>query len=71
MNAVRRHNLRISGRKDGQPMLFAHGFGCDQNSPQTQSADRGPCSESLRCRRSPTCRFGWSRAKACCSSLMV
>lgn len=24
-------NVTISGRPDGQPMLFAHGFGCDQN----------------------------------------
>lgn len=26
-----RHNINISGRPDGQPILFAHGFGCDQN----------------------------------------
>src|SRR5690349_15557640 len=26
-----RNNVRISGREDGQPMIFAHGFGCDQN----------------------------------------
>jgi sigma-B regulation protein RsbQ len=26
-----RHNIKVSGRSDGQPMLFAHGFGCDQN----------------------------------------
>jgi sigma-B regulation protein RsbQ len=26
-----RCNVTISGRPDGQPMLFAHGFGCDQN----------------------------------------
>jgi sigma-B regulation protein RsbQ len=26
-----RHNVRVTGRTDGQPMLFAHGFGCDQN----------------------------------------
>lgn len=26
-----RHNVRVSGRSDGQPMVFAHGFGCDQN----------------------------------------
>lgn len=25
-----RHNVRESGRADGQPILFAHGFGCDQ-----------------------------------------
>jgi sigma-B regulation protein RsbQ len=25
-----RHNVRISGLEDGQPMLLAHGFGCDQ-----------------------------------------
>ncbi len=28
---VGRHNVEISGNPDGQPMLFAHGFGCDQN----------------------------------------
>jgi sigma-B regulation protein RsbQ len=26
-----RHNVTIAGPADGQPMLFAHGFGCDQN----------------------------------------
>jgi len=26
-----RHNISITGRPDGQPMLFAHGFGCDKN----------------------------------------
>ena len=26
-----RHNVRVSGQPDGQPLLFAHGFGCDQN----------------------------------------
>lgn len=26
-----RHNVRVSGKQDGQPMVFAHGFGCDQN----------------------------------------
>jgi sigma-B regulation protein RsbQ len=25
-----RHNVRISGPEGGQPMLLAHGFGCDQ-----------------------------------------
>jgi sigma-B regulation protein RsbQ len=28
---MERNNVRVAGRKDGQPMLFAHGFGCDQN----------------------------------------
>ena len=28
---ARRNNVHVSGRPDGQPMLFAHGFGCDQN----------------------------------------
>lgn len=28
---VRRHAIEISGVADGQPMLFAHGYGCDQN----------------------------------------
>lgn len=31
MTAIARHNVRISGVLDGPPMLFAHGFGCDQN----------------------------------------
>jgi sigma-B regulation protein RsbQ len=30
MNAIRRNNVHIEGI-DGPPMLFAHGFGCDQN----------------------------------------
>ena len=28
---VAKHNLRVSGPVDGQPLLFAHGYGCDQN----------------------------------------
>jgi sigma-B regulation protein RsbQ len=31
VDAGARHNIAISGPDDGQPMLFAHGFGCDQN----------------------------------------
>jgi sigma-B regulation protein RsbQ len=29
--ASARHNVTEHGPEDGQPMLFAHGFGCDQN----------------------------------------
>ena len=25
-----RNNVKVSGKESGQPMLFAHGFGCDQ-----------------------------------------
>lgn len=28
---VLRHNVTVRGRADGPPMLFAHGFGCDQH----------------------------------------
>jgi sigma-B regulation protein RsbQ len=31
VSVAHKHNLRTRGRADGQPMLFAHGFGCDQN----------------------------------------
>ena len=31
MSVTARHNVRVSGRENGQPMVFAHGFGCDQN----------------------------------------
>jgi sigma-B regulation protein RsbQ len=31
MDPVARHNVRLRGRADGQPIVFAHGFGCDQN----------------------------------------
>ncbi len=31
MKAVTRSNVRQTGRPDGRPMVFAHGFGCDQN----------------------------------------
>ena len=31
MSIIQRYNISFRGREDGQPMLFAHGFGCDQN----------------------------------------
>ena len=31
MGVEQRHAVTMTGRPDGQPMLFAHGFGCDQN----------------------------------------
>ena len=31
MGVIERHNIQVSGPEDGQPILFAHGFGCDQN----------------------------------------
>ena len=31
MNVLMRNNVTVSGRPDGQPMVFAHGFGCDRN----------------------------------------
>ena len=31
MDVVRRNNVNVSGREDGRPAIFAHGFGCDQH----------------------------------------
>ena len=31
MSCILKNNVKISGRPEGQPILFAHGFGCDQN----------------------------------------
>ncbi len=31
MSATRRNNVAIRGLLEGPPMMFAHGFGCDQN----------------------------------------
>jgi sigma-B regulation protein RsbQ len=31
VSAIRRNNVTVCGRVEGQPMVFAHGFGCDQN----------------------------------------
>ena len=31
MSVLRRNNVSVSGLPDGRPMLFVHGFGCDQN----------------------------------------
>jgi sigma-B regulation protein RsbQ len=31
VDVVARNNVVVSGRPDGPPMLFAHGFGCDQH----------------------------------------
>jgi len=30
-DVLTRNNVVVGGRADGQPMMFAHGFGCDQN----------------------------------------
>jgi sigma-B regulation protein RsbQ len=31
MDVVARHNVVVRGNLSGQPMVFAHGYGCDQN----------------------------------------
>ena len=31
MEVIDRYNVKVSGPAEGQPMVFAHGFGCDQN----------------------------------------
>jgi sigma-B regulation protein RsbQ len=31
MDVLLRHNVTVRGRPDGPPIVFAHGFGCDQN----------------------------------------
>ena len=31
MDPLARNNVRVSGRPDGPPIVFAHGFGCDLN----------------------------------------
>jgi sigma-B regulation protein RsbQ len=31
MNVLHRNNVRLTGNPAGRPMMFAHGFGCDQN----------------------------------------
>ena len=31
VGAADKYSVAVRGRADGQPMLFAHGFGCDQN----------------------------------------
>jgi sigma-B regulation protein RsbQ len=31
IEALTRNNVTLGGRSDGQPMVFAHGYGCDQN----------------------------------------
>jgi len=31
MTVLHRNNVSVRGRPTGQPMIFAHGFGCDQN----------------------------------------
>jgi sigma-B regulation protein RsbQ len=30
VDVLRRNNVTLTGRADGPPMIFAHGFGCDQ-----------------------------------------
>jgi sigma-B regulation protein RsbQ len=31
VSAAKRHNVVLHGPEDAQPIIFAHGFGCDQN----------------------------------------
>jgi sigma-B regulation protein RsbQ len=31
VGVLARNNVSVTGRADGRPMIFAHGFGCDQN----------------------------------------
>jgi sigma-B regulation protein RsbQ len=31
LDALARNNVTVAGRPEGRPMVFAHGFGCDQN----------------------------------------
>ncbi|WP_372728931.1 alpha/beta fold hydrolase [Nocardioides sp.] len=31
MDATTRHHVALSGRAEGQPIVFAHGYGCDQS----------------------------------------
>jgi sigma-B regulation protein RsbQ len=31
LTALQRNHVVVHGRPDGQPLVFAHGFGCDQN----------------------------------------
>jgi sigma-B regulation protein RsbQ len=31
VDVLARNNVELSGQADGQPMVFAHGYGCDQN----------------------------------------
>jgi sigma-B regulation protein RsbQ len=31
MNVITRNDVRVSGRAGARPMVFAHGYGCDQN----------------------------------------
>ena len=31
MDVLARNNVHVAGQPDARPMLFAHGFGCDQN----------------------------------------
>ena len=31
VDVLTRNNVTLSGQADGQPIVFAHGYGCDQN----------------------------------------
>jgi len=31
LSILARNNIRVFGQPDGRPIVFAHGFGCDQN----------------------------------------
>src|SRR3954452_15531960 len=31
VNVLERNNVSVTGNPEGRPIIFAHGFGCDQN----------------------------------------
>ena len=48
MNVLARNNVKVSGDDSGRPMVFAHGFGCDQSmwrhvAPAFEADDPGRC----------------------------
>lgn len=57
IDPIRRHNVTFSGPADGPPMVFAHGFGCDQQmwrfvAPAFEASHRVVLFDHIGCGRS-------------------
>ena len=59
VDVLARNNVRVSGQPDGPAMVFAHGFGCDQNmwrfvAPALRGPTTGSCCSTTSAPAAPT-----------------
>jgi sigma-B regulation protein RsbQ len=66
VNAVARNNVSLGGVEGGRPMMFAHGFGCDQNmwrlvAPAFATTHRTVLFDHVGCGRSDIASYDFTK----------